>query len=62
MSRQCEICGKKPMAGHNVSHSNRKTKRRWLPNLQTLKVNMNGTIRYAKICSRCIKGNKVKKA
>jgi len=34
MARVCEVTGKKPLAGHNVSHSNRKTKRRFLPNLQ----------------------------
>ncbi len=35
MSRVCQLTNKKPMSGHNVSHSNRKTKRRFLPNLQT---------------------------
>lgn len=35
MSRICEITGKKVMVGNNVSHSNRKTKRQFLPNLQT---------------------------
>jgi large subunit ribosomal protein L28 len=34
MSRSCGISGKKPLVGNNVSHSNRKTKRRYLPNLQ----------------------------
>lgn len=34
MARVCEITGKKPMGGHNVSHANNKTKRRFLPNLQ----------------------------
>ena len=34
MSRVCEVTGKKPMSGHNVSHANNKTKRRFLPNLQ----------------------------
>lgn len=34
MSRQCEITGKKPLVGNNVSHANNKTKRRFLPNLQ----------------------------
>ena len=34
MARVCEITGKKPMSGHNVSHANNKTKRRFLPNLQ----------------------------
>lgn len=35
MARVCEVTGKKPMVGHNVSHANNKTKRRFLPNLQT---------------------------
>ena len=34
MSRVCELTGKGPMSGHNVSHANNKTKRRFLPNLQ----------------------------
>ncbi len=34
MSRVCEITGKKPMSGNNVSHANNRTKRRFLPNLQ----------------------------
>lgn len=38
MSRICAITGKKPSTGHNVSHSHRKTKRRWLPNLITKKI------------------------
>ncbi|CAM4449555.1 MAG: 50S ribosomal protein L28 [Legionellaceae bacterium] len=35
MSRVCQVTGKRPMVGNNVSHSNRKTKRRFLPNLHT---------------------------
>lgn len=35
MSRVCQITGKKPLVGNNVSHANNKTKRRFLPNLQT---------------------------
>ncbi|MDR0794002.1 MAG: 50S ribosomal protein L28 [Chitinophagaceae bacterium] len=35
MARVCQVTGKKPMGGHTVSHSNIKTKRRFLPNLQT---------------------------
>ncbi|MEL6639583.1 MAG: 50S ribosomal protein L28 [Bacteroidota bacterium] len=34
MSRVCQLTGKRPISGNNVSHSNRKTKRRFLPNLQ----------------------------
>jgi len=38
MSRVCEISGKKPISGNNVSHSNRKTRRRFLPNLQKKRI------------------------
>jgi len=34
VARECEVTGKKPMVGNNVSHANNKTKRRFLPNLQ----------------------------
>ena len=37
MARVCQVTGKKPMSGHNVSHANNKTKRRFLPNLQNRK-------------------------
>lgn len=38
MAKQCKLTGKSAMTGHNVSHSNIKTKRRFLPNLQTKKI------------------------
>jgi large subunit ribosomal protein L28 len=37
MSRVCEVCGKKPVFGHNVSHANNKTRKIWYPNLQKLR-------------------------
>tara|TARA_B100000886_G_C20380224_1_gene473596 strand:+ start:902 stop:1216 length:315 start_codon:yes stop_codon:yes gene_type:complete len=37
MTKKCELTGKKPMKGHNVSHANNKTKRRFLPNLKKVK-------------------------
>jgi large subunit ribosomal protein L28 len=61
MAARCDICGKGPVTGHNVSHSNRKTKRRWLPNLHSMKINRNGSVRRAKVCSSCLKANKVAK-
>lgn len=62
MARVCDICGKRPVTGNNVSHSNRKTRRRWLPNLQKVKVKVNGETRRIKVCTRCIKSEKVVKA
>lgn len=38
MSRKCQLTGKRPLKGHNVSHANNKTNRRFLPNLQTKKI------------------------
>ena len=37
MSKVCNLTGKKPISGNNVSHSNRKTKRRFVPNIQKKK-------------------------
>ena len=62
MARICEICGKGPSVGHNVSHANNKTKRRWLVNLQRVKANVNGTVRYLRACTRCIRSGLVRKA
>jgi large subunit ribosomal protein L28 len=62
MARVCEICGKGPIAGHNVSHANNKTPRRWYPNLQRVRVVMNGVVRRIRVCTQCIKSNRVAKA
>ena len=49
MSRVCQITGKNPMVGNNVSHSNRKTKRRFLPNLQTHRLWIASEKRFVKL-------------
>tara|TARA_B100001057_G_C22842409_1_gene947593 strand:- start:787 stop:1071 length:285 start_codon:yes stop_codon:yes gene_type:complete len=57
MSKMCEISGRKPMTGNNVSHANNRTKRRFIPNLQNVKlyssilqkyINLNITVRTMK--------------
>ncbi len=60
--RQCAVCGKGPSVGHNVSHANNKSKRRWNPNLQRVRANLEGTVKYIKVCTRCLRSGKVKKA
>ncbi|MBI4652496.1 50S ribosomal protein L28 [Candidatus Desantisbacteria bacterium] len=62
MSQKCEICGKKPEVGNLVSHANNKTKTRWLPNLQRVKVVQNNSVKRIRVCTRCLKSGKVKKA
>jgi large subunit ribosomal protein L28 len=57
------VCGKGPATGNNVSHAHNKTRRRWLPNLQTVKiVDEIGTRRRVRVCTSCISAGKVKKA
>ena len=62
MSRRCEITGKGVLSGNNVSHANNKTKRRWYPNLQTVRVMVEGAPRRVQVCTKCLKSNRVKKA
>ena len=62
MSRQCEICGKGTTVGNNVSHSNIKTKKKVFANLQSVKITLNGTVKHARVCTRCIRSGKIQKA
>jgi large subunit ribosomal protein L28 len=64
MSRVCEVCGKKPVVGHNVSHANNKTKRIWYPNLQKLRCRdeKTGSVKRTKVCTRCLRSGFIKKA
>jgi large subunit ribosomal protein L28 len=62
MARRCDVCGREPSVGHAVSHSNRKTKRRWLPNLQRVRILVNGSPRRALVCTRCLRGGRVQRA
>ncbi|NQY75441.1 MAG: 50S ribosomal protein L28 [Candidatus Margulisbacteria bacterium] len=55
MSRQCNFCGKKPLKGHHVSHSNRKVNRRWMPNLQSVRLIIKGTLTRVLVCVSCLK-------
>ena len=62
MARVCEICGKGKQIGHNVSHANNKTKKQWLPNLQTVTIVKDGASKKARLCTKCIKKGKFQKA
>jgi len=62
MSKQCEICGKKPMVGHNVSHAHNVTKRRFNPNLQRVRAQYKGRVKKIDVCTSCIKSGLVVKA
>ncbi len=62
MARQCEICGKRPAVGHSVSHSAVKTRRRFLPNLQRVRVMVNRAPRRMSVCTDCLKSGRVTRA
>lgn len=68
--KMCDVCGKGPQFGQNIRHVHSgawarrapRTKRRWLPNLQTIRVAAGGATRKVKICTKCLKANKVARA
>jgi len=62
MAKVCEICGKKPMVGYNISHAHNKTKKRWYPNLQKVRAFQNGQSKRMRVCTACIKSGRVVKA
>ena len=63
MSATCFICAKGPSFGNNVSHANNKTRRRWNPNLQSVRAVVgNGGVKKIRVCTRCIRSGAVKKA
>ncbi|HMK36947.1 MAG TPA: 50S ribosomal protein L28 [Desulfomonilaceae bacterium] len=63
MSRVCEICGKRPLKGFNVSHAHNRTKKISFPNLQKVRVlESSGRVKRVKVCTRCIRSNKIQKA
>jgi large subunit ribosomal protein L28 len=62
MARRCEICGKGPLVGNNVSHANNKTKTRSLPNLRSVRANVDGAVMHVRVCARCLKAGRVTKA
>jgi len=55
----CDVCGKRPGFGKNVSHSHRRTPRRWNPNIQRVRAKVNGAPRRLNVCTSCIKAGKV---
>lgn len=61
MSRQCDICGKGTITGNTVSKSKNRVRRTWRPNIQAVRTMIGGTVISVKLCTRCLKANKVPK-
>lgn len=62
MPKVCEICGKGPQFGQNVSHSHKASKKKWRPNLQRVKARTDSGVKHIWVCTRCLRSDKVKKA
>ena len=62
MAYKCTVCQKRTQSGNNVSHSHRKTKRTFKPNLQKINIVENGIKSKKYVCTSCIKAGKITKA
>jgi large subunit ribosomal protein L28 len=58
----CDVCGKGPGFGNSISHSHRRTPRRWNPNIQTVRTLVGRTPKKLNVCTSCIKAGKVTRA
>lgn len=61
MAQVCDLCGKGPQYGNNISHAHNVTRRRWNVNLQSVKALVNGVGKRIRVCTGCIKDGKVVK-
>ena len=61
MAKVCQICGKGPQFGNNVSHAHNLSRRKWSPNLQRVRATINGTTRRIRVCAKCLKNGRVQK-
>ena len=61
MAQRCDICGKGPAVGNRISHAHNLTRRRWLPNLVSVRTVVQGTTKRLRVCTRCVKAGKVTK-
>ena len=62
MAATCDVCGKGPVFGHNISHSHRRTNRRWTPNIQKVRAFVGAagkTPKRLNVCTSCIKAGKI---
>ena len=62
MARVCDVCGKGPRSGNNISHAHNVSKRRWNVNLRPVHARVNGNPRKLRVCTSCIRSGKVAKA
>jgi large subunit ribosomal protein L28 len=59
VAANCDVCGKGPGFGNNISHSHRRTRRRWNPNIQPVHALVAGARRRMNVCTTCIKSGRI---
>jgi large subunit ribosomal protein L28 len=62
MARVCDVCGRGPVFGHKISHAHNVSNRRWNINLQKVRAVISGATKRIRVCTSCIRNNKVQKA
>jgi large subunit ribosomal protein L28 len=62
MAKFCEVCGKGTVSGNSITHSDRKIKRTWKPNVRKIRVLQNGVPSRKFVCTRCIRSGNVQRA
>ncbi len=62
MARVCDVCGKGPRSGNNISHAHNVTKRRWEVNLRPVRARVKGATKRMRVCTSCLRSGKVVKA
>jgi large subunit ribosomal protein L28 len=62
MAQVCDVCGKGPQFGNNISHAHNVTKRRWNVNLHAVHAKVKCVGKRIRVCTSCLKGGKVVKA
>jgi len=62
MAQICQVCGKGPQFGNNISHAHNVSRRRWNVNLRPVKAKTAGGAKRIRVCTSCIKAGKIVKA
>ena len=62
MAAVCDVCGKKPVFGKKLSHSHRRSNKRWNPNIQKVRAIVKGTPQRVHVCTSCLRAGKIQKA
>lgn len=62
MGKYCTICNRGTMYGNKVSHSERKSSKKWAPNVQKVRISINGASKRVNVCTRCLRSGNVTRA